>query len=48
VPVLVGPLAYAHLRRFVDRIVTVTEAQIAQAMRVLASDATGDAAGAVA
>jgi threonine dehydratase len=35
----VGPLGLAHLRRYVDRIVTVTEAQIADAMRVLAAEA---------
>jgi len=34
----VGPLAFAHLRRYIDRIATATEDQIASAMRVLAAE----------
>lgn len=35
----VGPLAFAHLQRYVDRIVTVSDAEIEHAMRTLAGEA---------
>jgi threonine dehydratase len=46
----IGPINFEHIRRYVDDIVTVSEAEIAEAMRLLAQDAktTAEPSGAVA